>query len=120
MGQIVLLLSLLSATGAQWLALQAVAWSAMLVDYTRHAPWTEAVAQTFDGKHPCALCKTIERGRGVEKKAEVGVVVTKLDWFHEPPAAWIMPRSEEGGWVELKLAGELRFEQPPLPPPRVA
>ncbi len=119
-GQWLLVAALLSATGAQWLALQSVAWGTMLVDYAQHDGWATAIEKTFDGLHPCALCKSIAQGKKAEKKPEAVVVVVKLNWFHQsqnlvlarPAAPWTW-RVESGGC-------EARFEQPALPPPRSA
>lgn len=62
----VLVLSL----GLHWALFQTVAWTGMLVSYSRNATFKAAVAQTFDGEHPCPLCKAIEEGRAEEKRQE--------------------------------------------------
>jgi hypothetical protein len=62
----VLVLSL----GLHWALLQTVAWTGMLITYTRHASFQEAFTKTFDGQHPCALCKVIKNGRAEEKQQE--------------------------------------------------
>ncbi len=36
---------------------QEVAWVQMLVSYTRESGLKQGVIETFDGKHPCSLCK---------------------------------------------------------------
>jgi len=62
----VLVLSL----GLHWALLQTVAWTGMLISYSRDASFKEAVGKTFDGKHPCPLCKAIKKGRAEEKQQE--------------------------------------------------
>ena len=53
---------LLVIAGGHWGALQVVAWTAMVIDFSREAPVATAVIMTFDGQNPCSLCKTVERG----------------------------------------------------------
>ncbi|MCC6234859.1 MAG: hypothetical protein IT580_19610, partial [Verrucomicrobiales bacterium] len=53
----VLALALVLATGLHWAVLQGVAWTGMLVTYSRDASLAEAVSRTLDGEHPCALCR---------------------------------------------------------------
>lgn len=60
----VLVLSL----GLHWALLQTVAWTSMLVRYAQNASLMEAVEKTFDGKHPCPMCKAIQQGRAEEQK----------------------------------------------------
>ena len=45
---------------------------------------TEAVSQTFDGEHPCPLCKAIAAGKKSGKKSEAIAPVLKMEF---PPVA---------------------------------
>ena len=71
---LVLILSL----GLQWALLQTVAWTGMIISYSRDASFTEAVSKTFDGQHPCPLCKVIKQSRAAEKKQEKEAPINKL------------------------------------------
>ncbi len=42
----------------------------MVISYSQRAPLREALSKTFDGKHPCALCKAIQKGRAEEQKRD--------------------------------------------------
>lgn len=53
---------LLVIAGGHWGALQLVAWTSMVIDFSREAPVATAVSMTFDGQNACSLCKTVERG----------------------------------------------------------
>ena len=53
---------LLVIAGGHWGVLQLVAWTTMVIDFSREAPVATAVSMTFDGHNPCLLCKTVERG----------------------------------------------------------
>ena len=116
---LVLVLSL----GLHWALLQSVAWVGMMVSYSRGAALSEAVSKTFDGKHPCPLCKMIKKGRASEKqqaekkdfkpnsKTEVGLV-----WDN---VSFILP-THSGQIPSLDLSAPRRSTQPPKPPPRTA
>ena len=49
--------------GFQWTLLQSVAWTVMLLDRSTQMDWVQAIETTFDGHHPCALCKVVRQGR---------------------------------------------------------
>lgn len=66
-GQVLMIVAALSATGTHWLALQSLAWTTMLAENLQVTSWDKAVARTFDGKHPCCLCKQIVSGKQSEK-----------------------------------------------------
>ena len=51
----------------------------MLVANARHAPLSEAVAETFDGAHPCGLCHVVAAGKKSEKKSDVLPAIVKMD-----------------------------------------
>jgi hypothetical protein len=46
---------------------QEVAWVKMLVSYTRESGLKQGVIATFDGKHPCSLCKQAAEFRKQEQ-----------------------------------------------------
>lgn len=49
----------LAGLGLPATLLQGVAWARMALTYARADGWRAAVAQTFDGAHPCSLCLTL-------------------------------------------------------------
>src|SRR6184192_3524413 len=53
--------ALCCAIGLHWIALQSFAWATMIIDYSKRAPLCQAIAQTFDGAHPCSLCHVVGR-----------------------------------------------------------
>jgi hypothetical protein len=55
-------LMLAMLVGGHWGMLQMVAWTGMLIDYSRDNSFATAVAMTFDGEHPCAICHEVDRG----------------------------------------------------------
>jgi len=112
----VLVLSL----GVHWAVLRTVAWTGMLLTYSRDGSWKEAVAKTFDGKHPCALCKVIDKGRAQDQKQKQPQTKpgSKLDpglvWqatsFHFDGARSLSP--------PLDSTAPARTDEPPKPRPR--
>jgi len=77
-----LVVCLLSATlGFHWDLLQSVAWVGMIVNYSARGTLEEAVSKTFDGRHPCPLCKLIHAGKSSEKKSDAQQNVNKTDLF---------------------------------------
>ena len=55
--------------GLDWIALQTVAWTTMLVTNAKQtSSLAQAVTRTFDGQHPCDLCKRISITKDSQKK----------------------------------------------------
>jgi siroheme synthase len=77
-GKIVTIVTLCCAIGLHWVALQSVAWTTMLFEYSKHAPLRQAIAQTIDGSHPCAICHAVTTGKKSEKKSEFQAIAA---WF---------------------------------------
>ena len=71
--------ALCCAIGLQWVALQSIAWTAMIVNYSKHGTLCEAIAQTFDGAHPCSLCHIVNKGKTTEKKSDLQLLTPKID-----------------------------------------
>src|SRR5579859_4246529 len=61
-----LLLLAFWVTGGQWLMLQSVAWVNMARTYSQETTWSKALTQTFDGNHPCRLCRFIQKEKAAE------------------------------------------------------
>jgi hypothetical protein len=63
-------IALIAMLGAHWTLLQTVAWTTMLADNLCTHSVKEAVAETFDGNHPCPICKAIAAGKQSQKKTD--------------------------------------------------
>ena len=74
---LVMALALFLVAGGHWAMLQSVAWATMVKDFSKTGSLTEAVGKTFDGKHPCAMCKKLTNARASEEKAPVTLKVDK-------------------------------------------
>ena len=80
LGKIFLVFALAAMLGAHWAALQTVAWTTMLADNLHSSSFSTAVTKTFDGRHPCPLCKAIAAGKQSEKKTEFSFQSQKLEF----------------------------------------
>jgi len=59
--------------------LQTLAWGNMLVSYSQQASLAEAAKKTFDGEHPCSLCKVVRETKKQEQKKPLLKAEIKLD-----------------------------------------
>ncbi|MEP6669940.1 MAG: hypothetical protein ABJF10_12350 [Chthoniobacter sp.] len=120
-GQVLMLLVLFAASGGHWMALQSLAWTRMLMSYSRNGPIMEAVTKTFDGRHPCSLCKQVERAKSSEPQSTRAMEVENQAAFVMPALA-VLEKKEGISWkLEIpEWHGEVRAEQPTAPPPRGA
>ncbi|MBS0660832.1 MAG: hypothetical protein JSR82_21650 [Verrucomicrobia bacterium] len=117
-------LAICSATGTHWLVLQSVAWAGMIVSYAQDRPLDEAISDTFDGAHPCALCEAIstEKQKDAEQKGEStpGASAKKLVFALHAVVGEPAPFCRAWAWTELAQVAAARSEKPLLPPPRMA
>ncbi len=54
--------------GGDFAVLQIVAWTGMIVTRTAETGVAAAVESTFDGEHPCPLCKALDSAKSQEQK----------------------------------------------------
>src|SRR5262245_50826346 len=116
--QILVVGALVCAIGGHWATLQSLAWVGMFLKYSQSDSLKPALIKTFDGQHPCKLCRLIETGKKSEKKEAAQKPVPKLDLI---------------GWSGTQRAAALTFPPvfrhalgvtsapangPPKPPPR--
>lgn len=115
----VIALMLALTLGLHWTVLQSVAWVTMLVNYSAQTSFSEAVAKTFDGHHPCKLCIAVAEGKQSERKNKQLNTFAKGDWILDgeticlirPPSVPLSP---------TKMSTPASLISPPLtPPPRL-
>ena len=115
-----MMVAALAASGTHWVLLQSVAWTGMLASNLHTASLTEAVERTFDGKHPCCLCKQIDAGKKAERKTEYPGSSKRLEFVRETATfTFVAPEHfvllPEPSFPACRLA-----QKPPHPPPRLA
>lgn len=121
----VVLLACLSV-GLHWSALQVVGWVSMAVEFSRTRPMATALEMTFDGKHPCELCKLVQ-GKGPlsegeepshpESKSEIKLLAATI-W--ENPLGRLSRSCLISSIPDEQRLASLARERPLLPPPRVS
>jgi hypothetical protein len=112
--------ALACSLGLHWSFLQSVAWVGMVVNYSQGGAVGEAFVKTFDGKHPCALCKAVAEGKKSEKKSEFPLAGKRFEFsysatifvFSAPTHFW-----EASG---LEERADSLNHAPPVPPPKLA
>lgn len=117
LGQVLLVVALLVATGGHWALLQTVAWTNMLAHNLRTTSMVDALANTFDGRHPCELCKDISAAKKSEKKSDLPNAGKKLEFVCARPAFVFFTPTD---YYLLTMPAELMaswVETPPTPPP---
>jgi hypothetical protein len=118
-GNVFLAVALLLTTGSHWVVLQSIAWMGMIVTYSEKAPLAVALKETFDGKHPCPLCKAIAAAKKAGKKNEFTLQIKKLEF---PPVTENFVLVAPAQFQLLPRAGnafaESLTQKPLLPPPR--
>ena len=112
--------ALACSVGLHWAVLQSFAWSTMLASNLTRASLSVALQRTFDGKHPCALCKVVAEGRKSEKKSNPEFSLKKIDGIAHSAAVTVpQPASFP---LAIGPATHLTsvLYRPPVPPPRSA
>ncbi|HUR46832.1 MAG TPA: hypothetical protein VMZ27_13220 [Candidatus Saccharimonadales bacterium] len=111
---------LVCGLSGHWAVLQSVAWTTMLLQNMNSAPLVVALSKTFDGKHPCKICKVVAEGKKAERRQDAQAPQLKIELFCEvltvrmpvPPQFLLAATSAR--------STRDRREPPPLPPPRLS
>jgi len=118
-GRIATILALCCAIGLHWIALQSVAWTTMIIDYSKHAPLRQAITQTFDGTHPCSLCHAVNAGKNSEKKSDLPSVTPKIDMICVPHTTSLAPPFVRFAYARISFVVCAITRPPLVPPPRM-
>ena len=114
-----MIVALVASVGGHWVVLQSVAWTNMLAENLHEGSVTEAFEKTFDGQHPCRLCKAIKEGKTCEKKSELPAPLKKIEFVSAQTVFVFNPPQD------FQLIAATRFfllafsSRPPVPPPRL-
>lgn len=119
--QLFVVLSLVTAIGGHWFVLQSVAWVSMTMNFAQSDSIGVALRKTFDGQHPCKLCKVVREGKQAEQKQPLLKVETKLDLLLVSSPD-LVPAPEHVNWLlpDFSASASMRAHSPPVPPPRAA
>ena len=114
-----MVMALACSIGLHWAFFQSLAWVGMVVSYSQEASFTEALVKTFDGSHPCALCKEIAKGKQSEKKSNMPIQWKKFEFSYARTVFVFKPSTHFWKILTTEMFGELLPNQPPVPPPKV-
>ena len=118
-GKFFVVAALVLTTGAHWAALQTVAWTTMFAaNLSSQQLLTEAMSETFDGKHPCPLCKAIAAAKKSEKKSEAVSLTLKMEFPLVAEKIILFPPTQFALQPQVNASAENFFPKPPLEPPR--
>jgi len=116
--------ALMVSIGGQWMLLQGVAWVGMAVSYSIEVGSVkEGLEKTFDGEHPCPLCKAVQKGgqeEGDPADPLTGRVVgkTKAELCSFEVIRLFPPTSSRLAAVDVAMKAEERALAPDVPPPK--
>lgn len=116
--------ALMVSIGGQWMALQGVAWLGMAVAYSvESGSVSDGLSKTFDGQHPCALCKAVEKGSQEENDPALpfggkSLVPGCFELYFADALRLFPPTASrlELDWRDQKAT--VRMNAPDGPPPR--
>lgn len=78
--RLLLAAALLYGSGAHWLLLQGGAWIGMLAARSGRGTVARAVTTTFDGVHPCRVCRLVKRGASADSAPRASVASPSVDF----------------------------------------
>ena len=116
--KLALVAALACSLGLHWGFLQSVAWLCMVINYSQDAPLAEAVVKTFDGRHPCSICKHVAQGKRSEKRSEFPPIGKKFE-FSYSTAAFMFAAPSDSWEARCPVVSPISVTRsPPVPPPR--
>lgn len=92
----------------------------MLAANLGNESFSRAVCETFDGKHPCPLCRAIAASRKSQQKNELASLTLKMEFL---PAARdaVLVAPSQFEWLSVGDSfASSGFPQPLFQPPRSA
>jgi hypothetical protein len=95
-----------------------MAWLGMVVSYSQAAPLSEALEKTFDGRHPCCLCKEIAKARQTDKKPESVSTTKRFEFSYSSTTFVFLAPSFFWELIYADDSSPNVTRTPPVPPPR--
>jgi hypothetical protein len=95
----------------------------MLVSYSAKSGLMQGVEETFDGEHPCSMCKAIKQARESESRRADSLAPAQpsVELLGLPPQADPLPsRKAFPKAPSSESHQDLIASRPILPPPRAA
>lgn len=122
-GYPLIFLAMFTIAGGHWVVLQAVAWTGMVVVYSKDSSLGTALTKTFGGKAPCKMCRAIEGGKQKESRLPATVKADKkIDKFLARSGQPLPGIPETEFWYppDIDEVVSVRPASPPAPVPIAA
>ena len=120
LGKCSVVLALVALIGGHWAVLQTAAWVGMAVNFSRTETVSVALEKTFDGKHPCPLCKIVKTGKASEKKQDLLKLEAKFEFLTAAGSCELFPPRPIRHFTPQAERASALVYAPLLPPPRAA
>jgi hypothetical protein len=91
----------------------------MLIEYSKRGPLCHAIAETFDGAHPCSLCHIVATGSASEKKSDIQLSVPRIDVICVARVIRLVSPFAVFRYALHDFSVSEIEQSPPVPPPRV-
>ena len=117
--QILVVAALVVSIGLHWAVLQSAAWIGMAVAYSVEKGVIEGLSDTFDGAHPCPLCKAVDEGKQDKEKTGAKSPIKKLEVLIVRRISIIQPNGVSIQYASLDERPVLRESVPLRAPPRI-
>ena len=117
-GKVLVVVALVTTLGAHWILLQTVAWTTMLANNLQSSSIETAMAKTFDGMHPCCLCKAIAAAKKSQQKEQFTVDKQKLEFPPLQGNLVLIAPSKLDLFPRKDAFAKSFSPQPVTPPPR--
>lgn len=123
LAQGLVVLSLCVSIGLHWVVLQSAAWVGMAVTYSVEKGVVQGLSETFDGEHPCPMCKMVNEGVKSEQAPTDGqtppakVKELKLTLALVSVPTFVFPSETPQAWSTVSSTASARHERPVTPPP---
>jgi hypothetical protein len=118
LGKVFVVFALVATLSAHWALLQTVAWTTMLADHLQSCSLHTAMAMTFDGQHPCPLCKAIAAAKKSEQKSQVSFEKKRLEFPPVEGSLVLIAPSPLEHFPRINFFAKSLFPKPLTPPPR--
>ena len=89
-----------------------------MIQNSKQASFCAAMKRTFDGAHPCDLCKRISKAKGAEKKEANQYSRVQSDLICVVRQFALLPHFAPVDYFEPVSSSIGTSQQPPSPPPR--
>jgi hypothetical protein len=118
--QVILVFAVFCMANGSDFIVQGFAWGTMIIDYSSRDTVVEAVLKTFDGNHPCKICKKVDEQQNSQTKRMIETGLRKLDLCCAAPELFELPDLGSTSFPAFETKTLPMSGDPPFQPPRSA